>query len=425
MQSMKDYAVKFLRWSEKYTKTDMLYLFKSGFWISFGQIFSSILSLGLVIAFANLLPKETYGIYKYILSLASVLNIFTLTGMNNAVSRSVAIGDEGSFVNSVKYQLKWNLLMFVAFLTLSVYYFINGNTLLMLSFLILGLFVPSTFALNTYGAYLEGKKEFKLAGIFSSISSLVYVVGILVAIIFSGEVIWLIFAYAITTFLSTLIFYFFVLIKFKPQNNKSPETLKYGRELTFISFIGPITSQMDKIIITHFWGPAQLAIYSLATVVPDRATSLIKNLVGVGFPKFSNKTPKEIDIMFYQRILQGMIFGAISTLGYIIIAPYLFKYLLPQYLESIYYSQLLAISMIFAIPNRFISLLLVSQKFSRLIFSNSIIQNIIKIILYIILGILGGVMGLVIAFVTHTGLSMIINIIVWKKRESLSFPKKI
>ncbi len=67
MQTLRAKICNFLRWSEKYIKTDMIYLVKGGFWLTLGQIISSVSSLLLVIAFANLLPKETYGIYKYFL----------------------------------------------------------------------------------------------------------------------------------------------------------------------------------------------------------------------------------------------------------------------------------------------------------------------------------------------------------------------
>ncbi len=115
MNNLRVKTYKILRKSEKFFKIDMVYLAKGGFWITSGQSINTILSLVLIVAFANLLPKETYGTYKYILSLAGVLNIFTLTGMNSAVARAVAVGSEGALKASVKYQLKWNLLMLVAF----------------------------------------------------------------------------------------------------------------------------------------------------------------------------------------------------------------------------------------------------------------------------------------------------------------------
>ncbi|MBX4181447.1 oligosaccharide flippase family protein [Candidatus Parcubacteria bacterium] len=416
MTSLKDKVYSLLRRSEGVFKTDMVYLAKGGFWITFGQVFSNILSLGLLIAFANFLPKETYGLYRYILSLASVLNVFTLTGMNNAVARSVASGDEGALRSSVRYQLKWNVIMLLAFWTLSGYYFLHHDQLFSASFFILGLFVPATLAFNTYGSYLEGKKDFRSASIFNILSTFIYVLGAFAALFIKGEVIWLILAYALTTFFTTYVFYKITLRRFHPPLHTSGEAITYGRELTFIGFVDPIASQLDKILLTHFWGPAQLAVYALAMAVPERAISLIKNWVGLGFPNFASKTAKELNHLFYTRIIQGLIVGILCFGMYMLLAPYLFAYLLPKYLDALPYSKILALSFIFAIPNRYVSLLLVSQKFSKTIFINSIIQNVIKISLYLILGISGGITGLVLAFVLVNLLGMIANITIWKVR---------
>ena len=81
-----------LLWSEKYIKTDMVYLARSGFWLLFGQGTTLLSVLALSIVFANFLPKETYGTYKYILSLTGIFSIFTLPGMTTALIRATARG---------------------------------------------------------------------------------------------------------------------------------------------------------------------------------------------------------------------------------------------------------------------------------------------------------------------------------------------
>ena len=96
-----------------------------------------------------------------------------------------------------------------------------------------------------------------------------------------------------------------------------------------------------------------------------------------------------------------------------VVAPYLFKYVLPKYLDGLFYSQLLAISFIFALPNRYISLLLTAQKLSRSILGNSLVQNTTQIALYVVLVIWGGILGLVLAKVLFSFISLITNITVW------------
>lgn len=414
MQNLRDKIYRILRGSEKFFKADMVYLAKGNFWQISGQVISNILSLGLIILFANLLPKETYGLYKYILSLAGALNIFTLTGMNQAIVQAVAAGNDGALRTSVKYQMKWNVMQLIAFWILGAYYLLNDNQYLGISLLVMGIFSPLTFALNTYGAYLEGKKSFRYNSIFSAGSTLIYVAGMVIAIISGGEIIWLVVAYSLTTFVSTTIFYVMTLRIFHPPDTPSSDVLKYGRELTFIGFIGPIVSQIDKIILSHFWGATQLAIYSLATAIPDRAIPLIKSLIGIGLPKFSTKTPDELNKVFYIRIFQGMTVGAVCFVGYFILSPYLFKYLLPKYLEGVLYSQLLAVSFIFALPNRYIGLLLTSQKLSKLSFISNFIQSIIRVLLYVVLGIFGGILGLISTHVLMSFIGMLINMATWR-----------
>ncbi len=392
----------------------MLYIAKSGSWVVLGQTMNSVLSLLLVIAFANLLPKETYGLYRYILSIAGILNIFTLTGMNNAVARAVARGGEDVLRPAVGYQFKWNLLMLAASYVLGGYYLSQGDQVLGTALLILGSFVPFTLAFNTYSSYLEGMKRFGLANVLSVLSTLTYSLGMLVALLLTDEVVWLIVAYTAATFIPAYVFYVYVVRRF--GLGAAPdirETEQYGRELTYLRFIDPVVSQVDKLILGSFWGAGPLAVYALASAIPARATLFIKSWVAVGFPKFAEKTFAEINQVFYRRIVQGMLIGLTATAGYIIVSPYVFTYLLPQYLESIRYSQLLAMNFIFALPNRYMSLLFTSQGLSRTLFSRTFMQSGIAVVLYVVGGIWGGVIGLVYANLLNTLIGTIINIGLW------------
>jgi O-antigen/teichoic acid export membrane protein len=78
-----------LRWSEKYTKTDMVYLTKGGFWLTTGKIISAIVGFILLIIYANFLPKETFGNFQYILSIIGLLYIFNLPGLDTSLTKSI------------------------------------------------------------------------------------------------------------------------------------------------------------------------------------------------------------------------------------------------------------------------------------------------------------------------------------------------
>lgn len=392
----------------------MLYIVKHGSWIVSGQFLSSIFSLGLIIAFANLLPKETYGTYRYILSIAAILNVFALSGMNAAVSRITAKGDIGVLRPAVKYQLIWNLGMMISFGVLSGYYFINDDSLFGISFLILGLFVPATLAFNTYGAFLEGKKEFGRANLLSVLSTAIYSGGTFLTLFFIQEVVWLIAVYALTTFIPSVIFYLYTVRKFKlPTSTDIKDTLAYSRELSYLRIVDPVVSQIDKVLLAHFWGPAQLAMYSLALAIPNRAVIFLKGWLAIGFPKFSEKSPAEINQMFWRRIWQGVALGCCASLAYVALAPLLFTYVLPQYIDAIFYSQLLSLNLIFALPNRYVSLLFTSQRMSRILYVRTFIQNVLLVILYVIAGVWGGLLWLIIVNILNSFLGAILNVSLW------------
>jgi len=414
MSRLKDNVHKILNRGTEFLGLDLKYFVSGGFWKTIGTATTNILAAFLMIAFANFLPKETYGLYRYILSLIGILTMFSLTGMNVSVTQAVAAGNEGALKASVKYQLKWNLLMIFASWTLAAYYLLQQNTDISIALFILGFITPFTYTFNTYGAYLEGKKDFKRKSIFLIWSSIIYVAGMLPAIYFGKKMLWLIAAYAITSFLSNLIFYIKTLKIYNPPKNKSPEAITYGRHLTYLNFINPILGQADNIILAHFWGVGQLAVYSLARVMPDKIGPFIKQIIGVGLPKLAQKTVEDIEKVFYKRLLQTALLGAIVAAGYILLAPVVFKYLMPKYLDSVFYSQLLATTFIFAASIGYIGTAMTAQKMMRPIVLGSISSSIIKIILYIVLGIWGGIFGLVLAQVIYYIIVFFISIALWK-----------
>src|SRR5581483_9763038 len=112
--SLKDTAVSKLKQLEKYTKIDMLYLTRGGFWAAVSQITLSGATLLLTVAFAHYLSKDTYGQYKYILSVANILKILILSGIGGAALQSIARGYEGTLNYAFWQNIKWSALFFLA-----------------------------------------------------------------------------------------------------------------------------------------------------------------------------------------------------------------------------------------------------------------------------------------------------------------------
>ena len=136
-------------------------LWHSGSFLVLASIITSATNFGIVYILANYIPPETYGAYKYILAVVGVLSTTTLQGMNIAILRSVSRGFEGSLEEGLKSKIKFGLFGTTFGFLVSCYYFLQGNEVLGMSFLLAAVSIPFFGTFNIYRSYLNGKKYFK------------------------------------------------------------------------------------------------------------------------------------------------------------------------------------------------------------------------------------------------------------------------
>jgi O-antigen/teichoic acid export membrane protein len=402
MNGIKKKAYNILRWSEKYTNTDMIYLAKGGGWLSVGHIISMLSALLIAVAFANLLPKEVYGTYKFIISVSSILMVATLSGINSAIHQAVSRDMEGSVIYGARIKIKWGIFSAIGGLILALYYYINGNNTLSLSFLLLSFFLPFLESFAVYESYLQGKKLFKQTIKYLSISRII-TVGTMVATIFLTDNIFLIvLAYFLPWTLIRMILYKRTLKLFPPNNKVDKTTISYGKHLSLVGFIGTISAYLDNLLIFHFLGAVPVAVYTFAFAPIEQIRAGYKNISLLSVPKLSNRTVPEINRLFKSRLIKLTLIGILIGGTYAILAPYLYKLIFPQYMEAVLFSQLLAIILVIRLPLTFISSAVHSKLnetpkswlYWRSI--NSVILVIALIILTPMYGIIGAVLSRII-----------------------------
>ncbi len=414
---LKDKAKKLLLWSQQYTRLDMFYMASSGFWTTATFGITSVLSIALTFVFANFLPKETYGLYKYIMSLSGALAFLTFSGMNTAVTQAVAHGHDGILPYALKFQLKWNMLFLAVSYVVGGYYFIHGNHVLALSLLILGTTFPFLSAFNTYGAFIIGKKDFKRLSAWSVVASAIYNVAMIGAILYFKNIVLLVLVYALSNMLPQIYFYLKTLKLYKPisqEPKQEKELLRYGAHLSFINIFSNLSQYVDKIVIFHFLGAIQLAVYGLALAIPERMRGYVKSYGSIILPKLSSKTIEDIIPVFYKRSFQGLLVGALASFAYILIAPFAFHLLLPKYLDSIRYSQVISLSLMIVVPASYMGSVFHSQKMLKTIYLSSTVAHISRIVAFILFGYLWGVWGVIYASLLVSVLGFFYNMVLWE-----------
>lgn len=410
--SIKKRIYELLKWSEKFTGTDMIYIVKGGFWLILGRILSFLASLAIMMAFARFAPKKVYGAYQYVLSLAIILNIFSLPGMNTALIRAVARGCERTILSCAKERIKWGAIGSLIAFFISSWYFLNQNSNLGFSFLIVAIFLPFINALSLYLFYWEGKKKFDIQNKYFIFHNFLGAL-ILISIIFlTNNLALIILTYFFAFTLAEGIF-FRLTIKKVSNQKEDKETIPFGKHLTLMQTASVFSTQIDKIVLWQLLGPAPVAIYSFAQRPVLRTRELIP-IISLALPKLSQRNIKEIKKSLFKKFSKLFLFILPLTFFYILVCPYFFKIFFPAYLDSIRYSQILSLILIFS-PFFLLRSTLVAEMKKKELYTLNFATPILKTILFLILIPIFGIWGAVISILASQVFSSILTLYFFKK----------
>lgn len=392
----KAHTHRLLRKSEKYFKTDMVYLARGSFWLTLGQFMASVTAFVLSIAFANLVSQETYGTYKYILSIAGILSAITLTGLGTAITQAVTHGHEKIVTGAFWINFKWSAGFIVTSIILSIYYFYHENDILGISMLIIAVGVPIISGFNVFASYLNGKKKFKEVTLYWIILNIAASLCILITLFITKNILSLIAVYFVSYATFGAYFYFRTLRLEPPNNIFDFSTITYAKHLSVMNILSTVAMHIDKVLVFHYLGTAQLAIYAFAIAIPEQIKGLLKQINTIAFPKFATRTTEEI---YSSMPIKMLYFGgviSIIVITYILIAPYLYQTVFPQYTTAVYYSQIFAISLVGAVATLPISALQAKSETEEL-YKLTILSAIAQIITMFIGLYFFGLLGLIIA----------------------------
>ena len=134
-----NYPLKLL---ERFLQTDTLYLAKGSFWLALAKGVNTLVAILLSVLYARYLAKETYGDYRYIISIFGLLGIFALPGMITTLRRSVSRGYEKMFPISAKFIFLSSFCMSLIGIGIGIFFLLEDKTALAWGFIIAALIIP-------------------------------------------------------------------------------------------------------------------------------------------------------------------------------------------------------------------------------------------------------------------------------------------
>ena len=405
IQATKQRLYGFLRWSERYTKTDMVYFASGGGWSAFGTIVSGLLALLTAVAFANLLPKETYGTYQYILATVGIFGIFGLSGIKTAIGYASARGKDQSFFDAIHAKIRWAFLSSAVSLGTGVYYFLQGNTLLASAFIIAAIFLPWWDVYGNYVPYLQGKKRFDKLTLYESGTQCINALAIVATLLFTQNLLILLLAYFVSWTAGRYFFYRRALVVAPPNQEHDPSLLSYGKHLSLMNIVNVIASNADKFLLWHFLGAAEVAVYIFSLAIPLRVSSTFAAINRLYFPKVAEQKFEDVSRTLFWKIFLLTLVTLTAAISYVLAAPYLFHIFFPEYLEAIPYTQVAAL-LIATQPFSLFGTALSAHAKKKELYIFTVIPPIIQIISLVVLvpslHILGAVIALLIGQLTES-----------------------
>ncbi|MFW0871388.1 MAG: oligosaccharide flippase family protein [Patescibacteria group bacterium] len=331
----------------RYTHTDTRYLAHGGFWLSLGSFIELSLGALTVIILANLIDKENLGLYQFIISTATILGAFTLTGLATTVTTETARGNDGALWSGVRTKLKWNIGITLASLSIALYYFINDNSTLAIAFLIVGTFSPFIESFHLYRPFIIGKQAYKFSAFINVFRMIIPTFILIGTVLITQNPLILITAYFAGHLIAVTTGYFITLYYFNPPRIDTfrGKTL-FSKHLSIMQLAGRVAQHIDKVLVYHHLGAIAVATYTIAQM----PTKYTKNMLGVVqslvLPKVSQRDFTSLQYTLPHKV--WLFFSIVSAivLSYIILAPLIFGLIFPQYPESVIISQILALSIL-------------------------------------------------------------------------------
>jgi O-antigen/teichoic acid export membrane protein len=295
-------------------------------------------------------------------------------------------------MSGFKARLKWGTLGSLASALVAIYFWSKGNVQFTICFLVIAACLPLMKSTEVYQSFFVGKKFFGQKVRYSVIIQFLASLAVLIAIFWTKDLVVLVSTFFVAYASLQAIFLFMIIKKYSPNHQDDPGVVPYGKHLSLIGVLAIIGQELDKVLLFHYLGPAQVAVYSFATLPVEQVRTPLQNIQDMALPKFSVRDREEIKTSLPKKLLKTTALILVAIVLYIVVVPYFFRIFYPQYLSSVFYSQLYAFNLL-VFPISMIMLAIQAKIKTRELYIISTANQIIQISMLLILTPLFGIMG--------------------------------
>lgn len=389
---------------------DSHYFVKNTFWLLIGQGMMSLAAFLSTVVLANKISKHDLGDYRLIISIYTTLVFFTMSGLSSAFMRSIVNGYEGALKEAISIKKKYGFLTFLIGCAVALYFVYKNNPAFASLVLVASIFIPFIESYSMYSPYLQAKHEFRYSSIHAGIVKLLSSLAVIFAAYFYPETLYLVIAFYGSQALVNFIQYKSLTKRFPPKNDEYDKTmLPYAKHLTLSGVAILLFGQADKFILYHFFGPAALASYWIASTIPQEVGRVISTIGQVAFPKFVKVEHENAKSKFLQKFLFAILILFFISVLYALVAYPFFLFFFPLYITEV--SKSIVLMFAFAVvPHYFVWSYFSAKGRHKIIYLSSTLDPVLQVALYIALIPPFGIWGLVYAMLLKM---LFMNVAAW------------
>lgn len=296
---------------------------------------------------ARLFPRSLYGEYQLVITVVGTLSILGLPGLHTALVRAIAQGHRGVVRAVLPRYVTITLLGSLILIGIAGIATMRGEAGLLPLFLTAALLFPlhHTGAL-LFGSIAVGEQRFDWTLRTSLVwSTLVILATIGILITSPSPSLLLLVSLGIPGVIYLVVG--MALLRRYPPASGVRDTLQYGLRLTFATLPVNAVWYLDKLLISGQLGLDQLAVFSVALLIPEQVKTWGKELLPVTLVR---QARGEDSLARRRKLLRVVaVLTALFALGiaaYIALAPWVFPFLFPNYPEAVILTQVAAVTLI-------------------------------------------------------------------------------
>lgn len=396
ISNLYSYRTRLINGLSQMLNVDVAYLVRGGFWLSAGYSGVTLLRLLLVVILAHFADRAFYGQYQLIFSILATILVFSLPGMNIAITQSVARGYDSSLITGTKSKLRWAVLGSIALLGVAGFFYFIKPEPIWYVFIFMALSFPLYACFSSIIFYYRGKENFRKAAIYNVLTSAITITSVIIVFFLTKSLLAIVLAMIIPVTFVYVLIYFKILQKIKSRKIDKG-VVSYGKNLTFMTLFELITPHIDKFVIAYIAGFEGLAIYSIALAVVLHLGILGKQFSFLILPKLSRAKAhhfEKIKKLFWLASL-GVVFCVIVL---ILIMPWLIPLLFSQkYVASVHYAQIAMVYLVFFLPSSILIAFFQGKKKTKLLYTYNFGTGVMNIVLLAVFVPLLGVFGAIIS----------------------------